>query len=118
MIIGKKRQEVIFNIKRCVKEKKFNAKVEPDDPVLSKKDRLKLVEKFWANHNSPFSKAINILARGILNVGPPLLTLNTKIDNPKSLGKISSAIMTCNHYNQFDCLSLKRLAMKYHKRLC
>ena len=117
MIIGKKRQEVIFNIKRCVKEKKFNAKVEPDDPVLSKKDRLKLVEKFWANHNSPFSKAINILARGILNVGTPLLTLNTKIDNPKSLGKISSAIMTCNHYNQFDCLSLKRLAMKYHKRL-
>ncbi len=83
MIIGKKRQEVIFNIKRCVKEKKFNAKVEPDDPVLSKKDRLKLVEKFWANHNSPFSKAI----------------------------------ITCNHYNQFDCLPLKRLAMKYHKRL-
>lgn len=37
MIIGKKRQEVIFNIKRCVKEKKFNAKVEPDDPVLSKR---------------------------------------------------------------------------------
>ena len=70
MIIGKKRQEVIFNIKIfytylivfnikiCVKDKKFNAKVEPDDPVLSKKDRLKLVEKFWANHNSPFSKAI------------------------------------------------------------
>ena len=51
MIIGKKRQEVIFNIKRYVKEKKFNAKVEPDDPVLSKKDHLKLVEKFWANHN-------------------------------------------------------------------
>lgn len=99
MIIGKKRQEVIFNIKRCVKEKKFNAKFEPDDPVLSKKDRLKLVEKFWANHNSPFSKAINILARGILNVGTPLLTLNTKIDNPKSLGKLSSAIITCNHYN-------------------
>ena len=117
MIIVKKRQEVIFNIKRCVKEKKFNAKVEPDDPVLSKKDCLKLVEKFWANHNSPFSKAINILARGILNVGTPLLTLNTKIDNPKSLGKISSAIITCNHYNQFDCLPLKRLAMKYHKRL-
>lgn len=99
MIIGKKRQEVIFNIKRCVKEKKFNAKVEPDDPVLSKKYCLKLVEKFWANHNSPFSKAINILARRILNVGTPLLTLNTKIDNLKSLGKISSAIITCNHYN-------------------
>lgn len=37
MIIGKKRQEVIFNIKRCVKEKEFNAKFELDDPVLSKK---------------------------------------------------------------------------------
>ncbi len=45
MIIGKKRQEVIFNIKRCVKEKKFNAKVEPDDPVLSKKYCLKFSRK-------------------------------------------------------------------------
>lgn len=37
MIIGKNRHQVILNIKRRVKEKKFNAKVEPDDPVLSKK---------------------------------------------------------------------------------
>ncbi len=113
MIIGKNRHQVILNIKRRVKEKKFNAKVEPNDPVLSKEDRLKLVEKFWTKHNRFFSKTINLLARGILNVGTPLLTLNTKIDNPKSLSKLSSAIVTCNHYNQFDCLPLKRLAMKY-----
>ena len=62
MIIGKKRQEVIFNIKRYVKEKKFNAKVEPDDPVLSKKDHLKLVEKFWANHNRLFSKVRQVFS--------------------------------------------------------
>lgn len=58
MIIGKKRQEVIFNIKRCVKEKKFNAKVEPDDPVLSKKDRLKLVENFGLIIIAPFLKLL------------------------------------------------------------
>lgn len=117
MIIGKNRRQVILNIKKSVKEKNFNAKVEPNDPILSKKERLNLVKNFWANHDKLFSRIINLIARGILNVGTPILTFNTKIDNPTSLKNLSSAIVTCNHYNQFDCLPLKRLAMKYHKRL-
>ena len=117
MIIGKNRRQVILNIKKSVKEKNFNAKVEPNDPILSKKERLNLVKNFWANHDKLFYRIINLIARGILNVGTPILTFNTKIDNPTSLKNLSSAIVTCNHYNQFDCLPLKRLAMKYHKRL-
>ncbi|QLL67380.1 1-acyl-sn-glycerol-3-phosphate acyltransferase [Lactobacillus johnsonii] len=117
MIIGKNRRQVILNIKKSVKEKNFNAKVEPNDPILGKKERLNLVKNFWANHDKLFSRIINLIARGILNVGTPILTFNTKIDNSTSLKNLSSAIVTCNHYNQFDCLPLKRLAMKYHKRL-
>ena len=117
MIIGKNRRQVILNIKKSVKEKNFNAKVEPNDPILSKKERLNLVKNFWTNHDKLFSRIINLIARGILNVGTPILTFNTKIDNPTSLKNLSSAIVTCNHYNQFDCLPLKRLAMNYHKRL-
>ena len=46
MIIGKNRRQVILNIKKSVKEKNFNAKVEPNDPILSKKERLNLVKNF------------------------------------------------------------------------
>lgn len=117
MIIGKNRRQVILNIKKSVKEKKFNAKVEPNDPILSKKDRLNLVNNFWTKHDKLFSRMINLIARGILNIGTPCLTFNTQINIPTSLKNLSAAIITCNHYNQFDCLPLKRLAMKYHKRL-
>ena len=79
MIIGKNRRQVILNIKKSVKEKNFNAKVEPNDPILSKKERLNLVKNFWANHDKLFSRIINLIARGILNVGTPILTFNTKL---------------------------------------
>ena len=48
MIIGKNRRQVVLNIKKSVKEKNFNAKVEPNDPILSKKERLNF--QCWNSH--------------------------------------------------------------------
>ncbi len=47
MIIGENRAQVIENIKAAVKKGKMHAKVELGDPILTKSERIKLVNDYW-----------------------------------------------------------------------
>lgn len=47
MIIGENRAKVIENIKAAVKKGKMHAKVELGDPILTKSERIKLVNDYW-----------------------------------------------------------------------
>ena len=46
---NKDRLKVIENIKRAVQEKKFNAKVEEGDPVITQEDREKVILNYDTN---------------------------------------------------------------------
>lgn len=117
MIIGMHRRQVVANIKKNVAARKFNAKAEVDDPILTKEQRIKLVNDFWQHSETLSRKCVNLFTRGVFNIGALALTATDKIGSAKKVKQISNAFVTCNHYNQFDSLPIKRLAMKAHKRL-
>lgn len=117
MIIGAHRREVVANIKKNVHQKHFNAKAEIDDPILSHDQRIQLVNDFWAKSETLSHKCLNLMTRAFFGCGTLILTANAKIGSAKKVKHIPNAIITCNHYNQFDSLPVKRLAMKAHKRL-
>lgn len=117
MIIGGDRFKVIENIKKNVQNKAFHTKAEIGDPTLSQEKSKQLVENFWKNSQKFSHKLVNLFARGAFDLGAIILTLGDKIDSTKSIKHIPNAIITSNHYNQFDSLPIKRLAMKANKRL-
>lgn len=117
MIIGGDRFKVIENIKKNVQNKAFHTKAEIGDPTLSQEKSKQLVENFWKYGQKFSHKLVNLFARGAFDLGAIILTLGDKIDSTKSIKHIPSAIITSNHYNQFDSLPIKRLAMKANKRL-
>lgn len=117
MIIGGDRLKVIENIKNNVKNKAFHAKAEVGDPVLSKEESKKLVDHFWKDSQKLSHKIVNLFTRGAFDLGTLILTFGDKVDSAKSIKNVPSAIVTSNHYNQFDSLPVKKLAMKAHKRL-
>ena len=117
MIIGAHRRQVVANIKKNVQARQFNAKAEVDDPVLTHEQRIKLVNDFWDESKKLSHKVTNLATRAFFGGAAFILTANQKIGSAKSVKPIANAIVTSNHYNQFDSLPIKRLAMKAHKRL-
>lgn len=117
MIIGGDRLKVIENIKKNVKNKAFHAKAEIGDPTLSKEESRKVVNNFWKNSQKFSHKIVNLFTRGAFDLGTLILTFGDKIDNHQKIKHIPSAFVTSNHYNQFDSLPVKKLALKSHKRL-
>ena len=117
MIIGGDRFKVIENIKKNIQNKAFHAKAEIGDPILSQEKSKQLVEHFWKDSKKYSHKLVNLFTRGAFDLGALILTLGDKIDSTKNIKHIPSAIITSNHYNQFDSLPIKKLALKAHKRL-
>lgn len=119
MIIGDNRDKVIENIKNAANARDFTAKVEIGDPEMSLAERSQLVENFWKKQNSLQSKINNNVGRIMLNTFAHTLSASTKIEgieNLKSLPR-GGAIITANHFNQIDALTIKRLAQKCHHKL-
>lgn len=117
MIIAKNRKQVIANIRKHLAHKAYHQAAEINDPELSRKETAQLVNSFWRNHRKMSVKVANLILRGIFNLITPLLTQRGQIDNKQDLSRIKSAYVTCNHYNQLDVLPIKKLAMRYHRRL-
>lgn len=118
MIIGENRAQVIENIKTAVKKGKMHAKVELDDPILTKDERIKLVNDYWEQQKKFSHKLKNIIAQGIINIDTLILMTHTKIKNKeRAKGPNHGAIVTTNHFKQTDSLPIKKLANKCHKKL-
>lgn len=118
MIIGENRAQVIENIKTAVKKGKMHAKVELGDPILTKSERIKLVNDYWKQQKKFSHKLKNIIAQGIINIDTLILMAHTQIKNKKrAQGPKYGAIITSNHFKQTDSLPIKKLANKCHKKL-
>ncbi|TSO25590.1 lysophospholipid acyltransferase family protein [Lactobacillus sp. LL6] len=119
MIIGDNRDKVIENIKQAANNRNFTAKVEIGDPQMSLEERSKLVDDFWKKQNDLRSKLNNDIGRVMLSAFAHTLSASTEIkglENLKNLPR-GGAIVTANHFNQTDALTIKRLAQKCHHKL-
>lgn len=119
MIIGDNREQVIENIKKAANDRNFTAKVEIGDPVMSLDERLNLVNDFWKHQNSLSSKLNNGIGHLMLRTFANTITASTEIKGTENLRDLprGGAIITSNHFNQVDALTIKRLADHEHHKL-
>lgn len=119
MIIGDNREQVIENIKKAANSRNFSAKVEIGDPVLSLDERLTLVENFWQRQHKLSSKFNNGLGHLLFSTLAKTITASTEIVGTENLIGLprGGAILTSNHYSQFDSLPMKLLATKQQHQL-
>ncbi len=117
MILANNRKAVVVNIKRSVLKHEFHKKAELHDPVLSLQESEELIQRFWHNKKKLPYRLLNKVIDGLFCVITPIIGYNSQISEHSTLKHVSKAIVTCNHYNQLDILPVKKLAMKYHRRL-
>ena len=119
MIIGDNREKVIQNIKSAANKRDFTAKVEIGDPVMSLKKRLNLVNNFWNKQNNISGKFNNKIGKLMLSFFTQTLSSSTKFTGLEHLVNLprGGAIVTSNHFDQLDALTINCLAKKMHRNL-
>lgn len=119
MIFGDNREAVIKNIQKAANKRDFTAKAEIGDPQMTLDERLKLVNDYWKNRKSFSSKINNQIGHAMLTTFAKTLAGSTEFKGLENLNNlpIGGAIVTANHFNQIDSLSIKLLANKMHHQL-
>ncbi len=118
MIIGGSKKEVIKNIKLNVKNNELNKKVEVNDPVLTKEEIDKVLNRFY---NLRKHKIIYFLESRFAYLFVDILgkKLNKEIEikgleNIKNIN--NGAIITSNHFNPLDSLTIRKMIKKRYKK--
>lgn len=119
MIIGNDKLEVIENIKKFAMEKRFNEKVEVNDPKLTLNEKDAIIKKYLENKDKKSFKIKTKIAKNMIFSLTNLLHKDTIIEGVENLPNIESgAIITSNHFNPLDNLIIQKLAKeKCDKRL-
>ena len=111
------RLKVIDNIEKNIKEKKFNDKVEENDPFMTEEERRELILDFDNLKTKWRNKFKANIARYIVD----MITLDANqsteiigIENIKDLD--SGAIITSNHFSKMDNTVIRYLMHKIGKR--
>ncbi|WP_125589314.1 lysophospholipid acyltransferase family protein [Companilactobacillus jidongensis] len=117
MIIGNSKVEVIKNIKQAINDKKFNDKVEIDDPVLTKDESRDVIQKYLHDLHSPFYRVNNLVSRTIANIMTSILNINTSIVGLENIKNIQTgAIVTSNHFNPLENTAIRAMVHKAGRR--
>lgn len=98
-------------------KKQFNSKAELHDPILDAKETNKVVNRYWQHKETVSYRLFNPVIRTVFALASQILTGRCYIEGLENLPKSSTAFVTGNHYNQFDVLSMEKLALKKHQRL-
>lgn len=113
---NKDRLKVIENIKRAVQEKKFNAKVEEGDPVITQEDREKVILNYDTNKKKIKNKVEYYFARSLTDAITNDVNKDTQIIGLENIENISTgAIITCNHFSKVDNTVIRYMINKIHK---
>ncbi len=114
MIIGENRLGVITRIRTCYEEGRLNDKVELNDPQLSPEESKRILSRFLAARKIRLFPLLHLVANMAINVGQWLLfTKDVKIEGREKLeGMKGGAIVTSNHFSQFENCILRHLAIK------
>ena len=79
MILGANRPAVIENIRSAAQTGDFHAKVELDDPVLTKEECQAITERCLPRERTLFGRMKVRAARGFANAGSAVLNRHTEI---------------------------------------
>lgn len=113
---NKDRLSVIENIKRAVQEKKFNAKVEEGDPVITQEDREKVILNYDTNKKKIKNKVEYYFAKSLTDAITNDVNKDTQIIGLENIENISTgAIITCNHFSKVDNTVIRYMINKIHK---
>jgi len=117
MIIGEHKDQVIQNIARAAEAGDFHAKVEVDDPVLTREESDEIIRKYLASRDSVSYKSKAFLARKFAGFGSKLLNRNTVIQGIENAEGISGgALITSNHFGPLENTAIRHLARKLGKK--
>ena len=107
------REPVIENIKRAVDQKTFNVKVEIGDPVLTVKQRNRILKHYLRVRRTKMFKLKNITAGRILDLITWKINFNSIIEGLDNIAEIKEpAIITTNHFNPAENTIIRRLSQK------
>lgn len=119
MILGDQRLGVIHNIKEAANKRDFTATTEIGDPEMTLEQRLKVVQDFWDRQGKVKTNLNSAVGHTIISAATEFLLASTKItglENIRTLPK-GGAIVTANHFNQVDALTVKKVALHAHHKL-
>lgn len=103
MIIGGSKRRVVENMRKAIKEGRFNDKVETGDPDLSAKEKTGQVARYLKNQNSLLYRFLNVCARALVDTGSKVLNWHTEIEGLENLRDLEGGvIVTSNHFNPLD----------------
>ena len=115
MIIGDKREEVIENIQKALVSGEYCAKVEVNDPVLSREESDAIIDRYILSSDTLSFKVKSFVARKIANVFTKALNKDTEIIGLENLeGVEGGAVITSNHFGPLDNTAIRYL---FHHKL-
>ena len=104
---------VIENIKNCIKENRFNSKVEFGDHVVTEEERQNVVMQFDTLRENSLNVPKRAAARKIANKFTKFFNKNTEIIGIENVENIETgAIITANHFHPTDSTVIRHLTNK------
>lgn len=118
MIVMDKREEVIACIRDAVARGDLNARVEVDDPNLTRDDALQVLDRFCEDYNSSLFMLKTCVARAVVGIATKCSTRDTRIEGAEKAAAVNGgAIITSNHFSPIDNAVVRKLARDcFHQR--
>jgi 1-acyl-sn-glycerol-3-phosphate acyltransferase len=115
--IGGSKREVVANMAAAFNSGKLNAKVEVGDPHLSRKSKVATVYRHLDSMRTPKYRVNNWIARHAVYGLARASNLTTEYRGLEKIRGIhTGAIVTSNHFNPFEILTVMTIARKVGKR--
>ena len=117
MILGANRTAVIDNIRSAAEAGDFHAKVELNDPVLTKEECQVITEKCLTREHTFFGRVKVRAARGFANLGSAMINRNTEIRVNGDLSALQhGCFLTSNHFNPLENTIIRDFVRKNGKK--
>lgn len=117
--MGSTRLEVLKKIDECERRREFDRHVDPVnyDIVLPTDENYPYIDK-----DRPFWLRLRYFLENIFIIRPfcfyqNKFVLKTKVIGKENLKSVDTAILTCNHVNMWDCLTVIRTMRQTHHKL-
>lgn len=110
------RKIVVENIRRCVTEGRFNDKVEPGDPSLSKEQIHNMLQRIIDSRDTIWYSINNLIARTMARCVTAKFNRETEIEGLEKIKDIDgAAIVTSNHFSPLENSILRVMTRRNHK---
>jgi len=117
MILGANRPAVIENIRTAAECGDFFAKVEPDDPILTKEACQVITERCLHREDTLTGRIKVRAARGFANLGSAVLNRHTEVRVNGDLSALRhGCFLTSNHFNPLENTIIRDFVRKNGKK--